>query len=283
MLKCISKRPLVLAEGPVWDPRKKVLYYVDIEGKSIGRYHPENGLHTLWETEEMVGCVVLDGQGNLIAAEKDRLVRMDPQTGSRTVIARFPTESGFRFNDGKCDCAGRLWVGTMAVDQSAPYAAGGGALYRYDKGEPVKVLEGLTIPNGIAFSADNTVMYHIDTPTRQICSYRFDAESGALSEKRVAVRVEREGSPDGMTIDREGKLWVALWGGWGVARYDPATGEELAFVPVPDKHVSCCSFGGENMDLLYITTAMDEEGKGGFLYEWKADVKGTAPERFGAD
>lgn len=277
MLKRISEKKLQLGEGPVWDAEQKLLYYVDIEGKEIGCYDPGSGRHVFWKTQEMPGCIVLDGQGNLISAEKDMLVRLNTRTDKREIIARFPVKEGLRFNDGKCDCRGRLWVGTMAIDQSASYAAGCGALYRYEGGEPVKVLEGLSIPNGIAFSGDNSTMYHIDTPTRQICSYRFDAETGTLSDRQAVVQVKRKGSPDGMTIDCEGMLWVALWDGYGVVRYDPKTGEELEFVPVPDRYVSCCTFGGEKLNLLYITSAMDEKGKGGYVYEWETDVKGTAP------
>lgn len=168
----------------------------------------------------------------------------------------------------------------MAIDQGAPYASGCGSLYRYEKEAEAKVLGGMSIPNGIAFSPDNRVMYHIDTPTRRIDSYSFDVETGSLSGKKTAVRVKRAGNPDGMTIDCDGMLWVALWGGRGVARYNPLTGEELQFVQVPDQNVSCCTFGGEEGDVLYITTAEDEEGNGGFLYEWKAGVKGSEPYRF---
>lgn len=280
MLKRITEKKLKLAEGPVWDAERGLLYFVDIRGKKVGCYDPGTKEETYWETADLIGCIVPDGAGNLILAERDSLVKLSLQSKEREVIARFPLEKELRFNDGKCDCRGRLWVGTMAIDEDAPYARGCGALYRYAAGRPEKVLEGLTIPNGIAFSEDDRLMYHIDTPTRQICCYRFEKETGALSEKRVAVRIERQGSPDGMTIDCEGKLWVALWGGFGVARYDPETGEELEFIPVPDRNVSCCTFGGEKMNLLYITSAEDAEGKGGAVYEWETKVKGRAPYPF---
>lgn len=276
----ILDRQLKLGEGPVWDSAEKVLYYVDIEGKSIGCYNPRTREHTFLETEKMPGCIVSNCRGSLVAAEQDRLVEVNPKTGKRCVLDRLELPEGLRFNDGKCDCRGRLWVGIMAIDQDAPYAKGCGSLYRYEEGRWEAVLEGMSIPNGIAFAPDDRTMYYIDTPTRRIDSYRFDPETGTLSGKRTAVRIERDGNPDGMTIDCEGMLWVALWGGCGVGRYDPETGALLEFVSVPDRNVSCCTFGGADMDVLYITTAMDEEGQGGYLYEWKAGVKGAAPYRF---
>lgn len=280
MADCISEKKLRLGEGPVWDSRRNRLYYVDIEGREIGCYNPQTGKHTYMRTEKMVGCVVLDEDGNLIAAEEDTLVHIDVCSGERRKIAVFDLPGGLRFNDGKCDCMGRLWVGTMAIDQNAPYAEGCGALYRYENGKADAVLGEMSIPNGIAFSPDNRIMYHIDTPTRKIDSYAFDAATGILSDKKTAVRIGRPGNPDGMTIDCEGMLWVALWGGFGIARYDPRTGEELQFVPLPDSNVSCCTFGGEEGNILFITTAEDEEGNGGCIYQWKAGVRGPEPYLF---
>lgn len=278
--KRLGNEKLWLGEGPVWDSIRNVLYYVDIEGKKIGCYEPRTGEHTFLKTEKMPGCIVLEEDGNLIAAEGDTLVRINPSKGEREDIAVLELPEGLRFNDGKCDCRGRLWVGTMAIDQNASYAKGCGSLYCFSEGRASAVLNGMSIPNGIAFSPDNRIMYHIDTPSRKIDSYDFDPETGGLSNKRTAVHIERDGNPDGMAIDCEGMLWVALWGGYGVARYNPKTGRQLKFVPLPDRNVSCCTFGGEGGDILYITTAMDEDGGGGYLYEWKADVKGPAPYRF---
>lgn len=276
MVKRISEKQMVLAEGPVWDEKRQMLYYVDIRGMEIGCYDPKSGLHTFFPMKDMIGCIVLDGEGNLIAAQKDMLVRLDPMTGEQRELFDFGLEKGLRFNDGKCDCQGRLWVGTMMIDEGSPRAKGSGALYRYEKRKAVKVLDGMTIPNGIAFSEDNRFFYHIDTPTGRIDRYRFCAETGELSEKETVVQVEGGGMPDGMTIDREGMLWVALWGGFGVARYHPKTGQRLEFVPVPDRNVSCCTFGGADGSMLYITTARDLDGRGGHLYEYQTQTSGSA-------
>lgn len=279
MLRRISEKQMVLAEGPVWDERRQLLFYVDIRGKEVGCYDPGSNMHTFFPMKDMVGCIVLDEAGNLIAARKDMLVRLDPMTGEQRELFDFGLDEGMRFNDGKCDCRGRLWVGTMMTDEGSPRAKGAGTLYRYEKGRAAAVADGFTIPNGIAFSADNRTFYHVDTPTGQICSYRFCEESGTISEKRVAVQVKGKGAPDGMTIDREGMLWVALWGGYGVARYNPETGEQIGFVPVPDRNVSCCTFGGADYSTLYITTARDAKGAGGQLYEFQTDAQGAAPYR----
>lgn len=279
MLRRISEKQMVLAEGPVWDEKRQLLYYVDIRGKEVGCYDPGSMVHTFFPMEDMVGCIVLDEAGSLIVAQKDTLVRLDPMTGEKRELFGFGLEKGMRFNDGKCDSRGRLWVGTMMIDEGSPRAKGAGALYRYGRGRVAKVLDMLTIPNGIAFSADNRILYHIDTPTGQICSYRFREETGEISEKKTVVHVTGEGAPDGMAIDREGMLWVALWGGFGVARYNPENGERIGFVPVPDRNVSCCTFGGPDYGTLYITTARDAEGNGGQLYEWRGETSGTAPYR----
>lgn len=279
--KRIGNEKLRLGEGPVWDSGRKVLYYVDIEGKKIGCYNPRTKEHAFLKTEKMPGCIVPDGEGGLIAAEENMLVHIKPSTRERKTVATMDIPQGLRFNDGKCDCRGGLWVGTMAIDQNAPYARGCGSLYCYREGRMEAVQGGMSIPNGIAFSPDNHTMYHIDTPTRRIDSYAFEPETGRISDKRTAVRIERDGNPDGMTIDCEGMLWVALWGGSGVAQYHPRTGEMLKFVALPDRNVSCCTFGGEGGDILYITTAMDEDGSGGHLYEWRTDTKGAGPFPFG--
>lgn len=140
----------------------------------------------------------------------------------------------------------------------------------------------MAISNGIAFSSDNKYMYHIDTPTQCISRYDFDAKTGKLSNKTTAVKVpENEGSPDGMTIDCEGMLWVALWGGYAVARYNPETGEQLLKISVDAENISCCAFGGENMDELFITSAINDNGEGGELFWYQTNTKGMSTYRFG--
>ena len=285
MVKYDSKKLIsmsaVLGEGPLWNASEKRLFYVDIERHSILCYREEGGLLSR-TVPDRVGCIVPAGKGKLVAGVTDRLVLADPETGEKRELVRLDLPAGIRFNDGKCDARGRLWIGTMAVDQSAPYAKTCGALYRIEAGrKPVKVLDGMAIPNGLAWSADNRTFYHIDTASGAVRAYPFDLESGTLGEGKAVVTIPKgEGGPDGMCIDAEGMLWIAVWGGRKVVRCNPATGERLAEVAVDALNVSCCCFGGENLDTLYITTARDEAGKGGEVFFVKTGVKGTLPYPF---
>jgi sugar lactone lactonase YvrE len=134
----------------------------------------------------------------------------------------------------------------------------------------------MTIPNGLAWNTGDTAFYHIDTSKRRVDRYDFDLESGAVSGKRTIISVpESEGAPDGMVADEEGMLWIAMWGGRQVCRYNPITGGKLASVPIPANRVSCCAFGGADMSELFVTTAMDEDG-GGEVYIVKTGVRGAA-------
>ena len=281
--KCILKSQSVLGEGPVWDEKRKKLFFVDIMGKKINMFNPLSGETESIRTQKPVGCIVLDQKNNIISAQKDMLVRINPETKESEKILDFGLDDYLRFNDGKCDVNGRLWVGTMATDQSHPLAKECGSLFCADeKGDITEVFNKMAIPNGIAFDRDNQYMYHIDTSTGCVSRYDFDVRTGKLSNKTDVIKVpESEGSPDGMTIDRDGMLWVALWGGYAVARYNPETGEQLRKIAVDAENTSCCVFGGENMDELFITTAMNDNGEGGELFWYKTDTKGVPAYRFG--
>jgi sugar lactone lactonase YvrE len=161
---------------------------------------------------------------------------------------------GNRFNDGKCDPAGRFWAGTMRIAEDQ---VGAGSLYCLDRDLTVrKMWEGITIANGIAWSSDAKTMYYIDTPTCAVAAFDYDLATGSIANRREIIRTPKEaGFPDGMTIDAEGMLWVAYWQGWRVVRWDPSTGEMLATVELPVERVTAPWFGGPNLDELYITTA----------------------------
>ena len=165
-----------------------------------------------------------------------------------------------RFNDGKCDPAGRFWAGTLSLEGKR----GTCNLWRLDADLSVhKMLEGVSVSNGIVWTADRTAMYYVDTPTRRVDRFDYDHDTGEIDNRSVAVRIpDGMGFPDGMTIDSEGMLWVCLWQGGKVSRWDPVTGELLATVDLPASNVTSCAFGGEELDQLYITTAritIDEE------------------------
>lgn len=282
-VKCILNNKSVLGEGPVWDESRKKLFFVDIMGKKINSFDPITKEFDSIETENPVGCIVFHKDNNIISAQQNKLVKINLDTKESVKILDFNLDEYLRFNDGKCDINGRLWVGTMATDQAHPKARVCGSLFCADeKGNIKEVFDKMAIPNGIAFSSDNKYMYHIDTPTQCISRYDFDAKTGKLSNKTTAVKVpENEGSPDGMTIDCEGMLWVALWGGYAVARCNPETGEQLLKISVDAENISCCAFGGENMDELFITSAINDNGEGGELFWYQTNTKGMSTYRFG--
>ena len=190
------------------------------------------------------------GDEGMLLAVRDGLAMLSPTGDFRMVADVEADRPGNRMNDAKCDPSGRLWAGTM------PYEAepGAAALYRYDGKSVVPVLTEVTLSNGLGWSPDGTVMYHIDSGTQQINAYDFDPATGDLGGRRVIVTVDpAEGMPDGMTVDDDGCLWVAMWGGGEVRRYTPA-GVLDRTVALPVTQVTSCAFGGPAGDVLYVTS-----------------------------
>lgn len=274
-----------LGEGSIWNPVENKLYWINIEGKALHIYDPQTKKDVEFATGSRVGTVVpVKGGGVLVALQKG-IYKMDTKTGNLTSLTQPIQDSTIRFNDGKCDPSGRFWVGTMALDQRK----GAAVLYRFDKdGSIHTMIENVTISNGIVWSADKKTMYYIDTPTGEVVGYDYDDATGEISNKRVAVKVE-DGSPDGMTIDENDHVWVALWGGNAVGCYDPKTGKLLQKVQVPAPNVTSCAFGGKDLKTLYITTARgqmsDEQLKkypqSGGLFSVQLNVKGVPANFYG--
>lgn len=272
---------LRLGEGTVWDARRNRLLYLDIENCKVTAVEADGQNPLTLTTDGMVGCVVPMRNGNLLAAAGHSLVELDFAAQTQTVRATFSMPTYLRFNDGKCDAYGNLWVGTMAADQSHPNARGGGSLLCIRNGQIIAEYRDFSIPNGLAWSADNRTFYHIDTATQKIDAYTMET-AGALHEKRAAlVLPPEEGAPDGMCIDAAGNLWIALWGGGCVACYDPRTRQKKTEILVGDANASCCTFGGRELQTLYITTARDETGKDGGLYAVETSNKGNLPFLYG--
>jgi sugar lactone lactonase YvrE len=244
-----------LGEGALWNPREQRLYWVDIEGRLLHVHDPATGEDRSFPTGERVGTVVPREGGGVLVALQNGIHALDTRTGGMKLVVNPLTDRDVRFNDGKCDPSGRLWVGTMELSQKP----GAAVLYRLDgDGRIQEVLQGVTISNGLAWSLDRRTLYYIDTPTRAVQAFDYDDRTGALRNGRVVIRVPPgEGDPDGMTVDAEGKLWTALWGGGAVARWDPETGKLLQKVHVPAPHTTSCAFGGAGLDTLYITTARE--------------------------
>ena len=242
-----------LGEGALWNPETARLYWVDIEGRALHVFDPATGDDRHYPTGKRIGTVVPMRNGNALVALQTGIYELNLRTGQLTRRADPVTDENLRFNDGKCDPAGRFWVGTFDL----LLRAHAGTLYRHDPdGSTHVMLRRITNSNGIAWSLDKTTMYYIDTPTLAVQAFDYDDATGCIAHPRVIIRIpEGSGGPDGMTIDAEGKLWVALWGAGRVHRYDPATGELLQVVEVPAPFTSSCAFGGPGLKTLFITTA----------------------------
>ncbi len=243
----------MLGEGAIWHPLENRLYWVDIEGKSLHIFDPATGGNRLIPVGERIGTVVPADRGGVLVALQNGIHHLDVKTAKLTFIVNPLPDNNVRFNDGKCDPSGRFWLGSLALDSRRR----GAALYRMDADASVReMLDSVSISNGIVWTADKKTMYYNDTPTMTVQAFDYDDQTGSISNRRVAIKIPRgSGAPDGMTIDSEDKLWIALWGGSCVARFDPLTGELLEKIIVPAPNVSSCAFGGKDLGTLYITTA----------------------------
>ncbi len=243
-----------LGEGAVWNYRSGELIWVNITDKILNIYNPKLNFNKEMLTGQMIGTVVPAESGKLIIALENGFYQLDPETGSKHLIAN-PEEDkpGNRFNDGKCDPAGRFWAGTMNKEGKKD----SGALYRLDPDSTVhKMIDKVSISNGIVWSLDHKLMYYIDTSTQKVTAWDYDNETGEITSSRTAIEIPEDmGYPDGMTIDAEGNLWIALWNGSAVGCWNPETGELLRSIDVPALNVTSCAFGDSDLGTLYITTA----------------------------
>ena len=274
--------PSQLGEGAFWNHTSGEFFWVDIEGKKLHIYDPESKKNRSVSTPSRVGTVVPIDNDRAVVALEDGIYIINTTTGETQLLADVEADvPENRFNDGKCDPAGRLWVGSMHLAESNANAK----LYMIKGDGTVEAkVDNITISNGIVWSSDHKTMYYIDTPTGQIKAYDFDVASGAITNERVAVTVPEElGYPDGMAIDAEDMLWVGMWNGNAVVRFNPKTGKPVSKIEVPAHNVTACAFGGENLDVLYITTAsvdMTEEErlkfpKAGSVFKAYPGVKGV--------
>ena len=284
----------ILAEGPCWDEQKQLLYWLDGLGEKVHTYNPEDNTNRTIDVGQPVGCITLRKSGGAVVGLQNGLYSLDLTTQALTPIvdpeSHLPNN---RFNDGKSDCAGRLWAGTMSrdYDEGKADSLPAGSLYCMDTELRVRrVFGGVAISNGLGWSPDNATMYYIDSPTRQVAAFDFDPESGDIENRRVAVEIpEGGGIPDGMTVDEEGMIWVAQWGGYQVSRGDPNTGELLQRIHVPVANVTSCAFGGPELEELYITTSSigvgeqedPKQSHAGGVFVARPGVRGMQAFRFG--
>ncbi|MFT7363536.1 MAG: sugar lactone lactonase YvrE [Algoriphagus sp.] len=245
-----------LGEGPYWHAGRQSFFWVDIENGKLFENNLKTEKTKTRSFPHRLTVVLEDKEGNLILGLDRKLARFDLETEELTWLLEVEPELPIhRFNDGKVDPKGRLWIGTL----STKFTAGAGSLYCISEPNRVdKKLDKLTISNGMAWIEGHETFYFIDSPTRQIKAFDYSLESGEIEFRNIAVTVPEElGTPDGMCIDKEGMLWVAHYGGAGVFRWNPNTGELLEKIKLPVPHVTSCCFGGPNLDQLLITTAQE--------------------------
>jgi sugar lactone lactonase YvrE len=311
---CVLETPSELGEGAFWDSDAGVLYWIDILRGEIHRFEPvaehAGPRDRALSLGAQCGTVVPRASGGLVAALPTGLVHLDPNW---TEVPENPRLSGAadsaqsdapaatpptvpttplvsleeeldhtRANDGKCDPRGRLWQGTMGFNADQP----AGSLYRIDCDREVRrLVPNIRISNGLCWDLSAGVMYYIDTPTQRVDAFDFDAETGSITNRRTAVRVDPElGAPDGMTIDENGELWIAMWDGAAVTHWNPESGELLEIYELPVSRVTSCAFGGPDRSTLYVTTARAglsaeqraAQSKAGSLFTLEPGVSGPA-------
>lgn len=277
-----------LGECPCWDEESKILYWIDIIKKAIHLFDIKNNEAKTINLEKYVGSIGLRRNGGIVAALQDGFYFIDEETEKVKLIKKIKDNSDRkRFNDGKVDAFGNFWAGTVSYDEKLP----SGVLYCLKSNlELVEFFGGITISNGIIWSLDNKKMYFIDTPTMKVDVFDFDIASNNVRNKRVALEVPKNiGYPDGMTIDVEGKLWIAHWGGYKVCRWDTIAKKIIEIINVPAEKVSSCTFGGKDLSELFITTARrgfteniseDTERSSGYIYRVQTKTKGLKSFKF---
>ena len=246
-----------LGEGPAWDARAQRLIWVNILGKQVHVYDPATNEDRVYPTPQYVGVAVPRKSSGLVMALQDHFAAMDLNRGKVTSLAQLPQPERpkNRFNDGKCDPAGRFWAGTCSME-GLDHAAN---LYFVDRDRKVhRKLDRVRLSNGMAWTKDAKTMYYIDSRDHAVAAFDYDVETGDIRNRRVAFEVPKDnGTPDGMTIDTDGMLWIAHWGGYRVQRWDPKTGKVIKIIRTPASQTSSCAFGGPKLDKLYITSAWE--------------------------
>lgn len=251
-IECLHPGPDRFGESPLWDPRVQALWWVDVTAPALQRFDPATRAVDRFAMPEDIGSIGLRRAGGLVAGMRSGLWALDPAGGGRRLLAVPPGEDATRFNDGKCDRAGRFWSGTLDDRGFAPVDN----LYRLDPdGSCRRMAEGFILVNGIAWSPDDRTMYVADSRREVVYAYDFDLASGRLGARRAFISTEDiPGRVDGATVDRDGCYWCAHVRGGEVAQYDP-DGRRMRRIALPVRYPLMCSFGGPELDLLYVTSS----------------------------
>ncbi len=277
-----------LGEGAFWNHKTQEFYWIDIVSKMMHIYNPSTKTNRSLPTASAIGTVVPKNETEAVVALVDGIYIMNLNSGETTLLSDIEADiPSNRFNDGKCDPSGRLWVGSMGWDMNQ-YDAN---LYMIDEeGHTELKIDSVTISNGIVWSKDKKYMYYIDTPTYQVKAYDYDDASGSISNERVAITLNDSlGSPDGMAIDENDMLWVCMWNGNSILNINPITGEIITKIEVPAHNITSCAFGGKDLDTLYITTSsldmspeeIEKYPNAGSIFKVIPGVKGVKSAFFG--
>ncbi|MFK8024208.1 MAG: SMP-30/gluconolactonase/LRE family protein [Ilumatobacter sp.] len=270
-----------LGEGPLWDHRRQCLWWVDIVASTLHRYDPASGVtDSVMCSEPFLSMVVPSADGGLVVATEEGIGSIDPSTGIVTRLGDASPGSGLRMNDGNVGPDGRLWVGSMHHD----FIEGAASLFVVGAdGRAATVLDDVTCSNGIGWSPDGSTMFYVDTFTTHLDAFDIDASTGAVSNRRAVVEFDPScGGPDGIAVDADGAVWVALWDGAAVHRYLP-DGTLDRVVEMPVSRPTCPEFGGVDLDVLYVTAAADDAAPGGLFRIEGLGVAGVAATPFGGE
>jgi len=295
----IIKNKAVLGEGPWWDAEENKLYWIDgLEefgrGNDLHRYDPLIDEDEIWHIGKHIGCAIPAKDGGVLLALQDGIYIFDTESKRVKELSNIEREiENNRLNDGKCDSRGRFWFGSMSMTANQPDREFevAGSFYKMERDGAVKKLfSGVGISNGLVWNADETRMYYIDSIAATVFAFDFNAESGDILNRRtiIAFDSKAEGVPDGMSIDADGMLWIAHFGGWKVSRWNPETGERIEEIQLPCSQVTSCCFGGAALDELYITTASiglsksdrEEQPLAGMVFMVKPGISGTTLNKF---
>ena len=292
----IIKHKAVLGEGPWWDAEENRLYWIDgLEeggrGDDLHRYDPARGIDEVWHIGKHIGCAIPTKDGRVLMALEDGIYLFDKESKKLKELGN--PELGIknnRFNDGKCDSKGRLWFGSMSMTANQPGREFEvtGSFYKMERdGKVKKFFGGVGISNGLAWNTNETRMYYIDSTAARVFTFDFDSENGEITNRRTIIKID-DGVPDGMSIDVDGMLWVAHFGGWKLSRWNPESGERIEEIPLPCAQVTSCCFGGADLDELYITTASiglsererEDQPLAGMVFMVKPGTRGTILNKF---
>jgi sugar lactone lactonase YvrE len=255
--ECVVREEAIVGESPVWSPREQALYWVDITGQKIHRFHPASGDNETFQLPEPVTALAMRAKGGVVLSLRKDFALFDTESQQLTKLGDPEVDRpDNRFNDAKCDRQGRFWAGTMGAihwDEAC------GALYRLDADSSITRLQDEVIcANGMGWSPDNRTMYFTESFRYAIFAYDFDAAAGTIANRRVFAEVDRAsgGFPDGLTVDAEGHVWSVHNAIGRVVRYTP-DGRIERTIELPVTRPCGCTFGGEGFDTLYITTARE--------------------------